>query len=198
MLTSTRGFSMVELLVSIIIATILMLAVGAISSISLSSHNKVRNESELFGDLAYTFKTFQKITREAGNSQAGPCTTPPCGAWASKQLIVSNNAGTSNDAFGLFDNTTDATKRELIRVSYTTATFPTDSTVQSTKEVLTSFHRTNDTVSFDYNFQFAFGPPNCAILNSVPLGATTVAVCLNGTKSKIPFEIASEIKRRVQ
>ena len=110
-----NGFSLVELLISLIIASILVLMVGVLSSIANSSFNKISSEQQTYNDISYGFKLLQNRVRASSTLSIAAAS----GSWVSQRVSVS--AG----SFGIYRNTTsnpatrefsydDGTTREVI------------------------------------------------------------------------------------
>ena len=91
-----NGFSLIELLVSIIVASILVLMIGVLSSIANSSFNKVNNEQQIYNDISYGFQLIQNQVRISPTLSI----TAASGSWVSPRVSVS--AG----SFGIYRNTT--------------------------------------------------------------------------------------------
>jgi prepilin-type N-terminal cleavage/methylation domain-containing protein len=142
-----KAFSMVEMLVSIIVASILILAIGAISGVSTNVYSGLMREAQIYNDVTYGFKLMQNKVRSA----QGISIKNQTGSWAGQYLEV------GEQGFGLYTNTnsrdfvyieklTNLAKREVIlsvpnpspnlSISFTPTTTPTQSfkvTVSGTK-----------------------------------------------------------------
>ena len=92
-----NGFSLVELLISIVIASILILTVGVLSSIANSSFNKINNVQLIYNDISYGFKLLQNKVRTSPTISV----TAVSGSWVSPRVTV--DAGN----FGIYRNTTN-------------------------------------------------------------------------------------------
>lgn len=62
---NTHGFTMMELLIGILISSILVLMVGAISSISLRSYERMRQEAEVFNDAFHALSLIKHAVRNS-------------------------------------------------------------------------------------------------------------------------------------
>src|SRR5262245_40282490 len=71
-----NGLTIVELLVSILIASILILMIGAMSMIANRSFSKVRDQQSVYNDLSYGFKLLQFKVRAASSIAAGSQPAP--------------------------------------------------------------------------------------------------------------------------
>ena len=91
-----NGTTLVELLVSILIASILILIIGVISEISLGSYNKLKKQGDIFADVTYGLKYMQKKVREATSLSSAVAASP----WISSQVVI--NTG----RFGIDQTTT--------------------------------------------------------------------------------------------
>ena len=91
-----NGFTLTELLVSIIIASVLILTVGVLSSIANSSYNKINNTQQIYNDISYGFKLIQNQVHVSSTLSI----TAVSGSWVSPRVSV----GAGN--FGIYRNTT--------------------------------------------------------------------------------------------
>lgn len=94
-----NAFTLIEMLVSLVVAAILILGVAAITNIGSSSYIKQRNEENIYNDLSYGFKLIQNRVHSA----AGMGLVSASGSWIGDRLIV------GNEVFGLYQtaNTKD-------------------------------------------------------------------------------------------
>ena len=60
---SKNGVSLVELLVSIVVASILILTIGVLSDIPQKSYKKINSEQQIYNDISYGFKLMQNKVR---------------------------------------------------------------------------------------------------------------------------------------
>jgi len=60
-----KGFTLIELFMAILISSVLILMVGALSQIAFSSHDQVRKEGDLYSDLFYGFNLLTYSVRNA-------------------------------------------------------------------------------------------------------------------------------------
>ena len=95
---NNRGFTIVELLVSMIVSGILILTIVYISSISRNSYQKVLDEAAVFDDITYGFKLMQNRVHQT----SGVTIESATGSWASQKLVVEN--GDVDNVFGLYDS----------------------------------------------------------------------------------------------
>ena len=121
-LRSQSGTSMVELLVSVVIAVIVLLTIGAISQVAIRSHNRCFNETEIYADVSYGLKLMQKRVRES----MSVAVDTPGGSWTGSRVVIGNKTG-NDSAFGLYQNTGTL---DFVYVP--------DVTVEATREVITS------------------------------------------------------------
>lgn len=87
MKNNNKAFSMVELLVSIVVASIMILTIGILSSISNRTYHKLDKEQTLYNDISYGLKLIQNKVR---SSITIPQISPFGGSWASQQLVMTN------------------------------------------------------------------------------------------------------------
>ncbi len=91
--TNNKGFSLTELLVSMLAATILFLIVGTIATIANTCFNKAEREQQIFKDISYGFKFIQNRVRASSGLQIIALANP----WQGRQLQI--NAG--GEIFGV-------------------------------------------------------------------------------------------------
>lgn len=99
----TSGFTYVEFLISIVIASILILTVVAIASIGHGSHQRVIKKAEVYNDIMYSFRMFEDRIHRAKVLKVEGASAP----WVSSKIIV------DNEAFGVYKDTSKST-RELV------------------------------------------------------------------------------------
>ena len=102
-LKSSKGFSLTELLISLIITFILILTIGVISNIALASFNRLSSKQQTYNDISYAFKRIQFKVRNASFIATGNKASP----WVSNEHFLIDG-----DTFGLYQ--TSATVRDLI------------------------------------------------------------------------------------
>jgi prepilin-type N-terminal cleavage/methylation domain-containing protein len=92
-----NGFSLAEMLISIVVASVLILMVGILATAAGTSFNRVNKQQQIFNDISYGFKLVQnKVRVSTGISKvAKPASTP----WRSDKLVI-GSAG-----FGIYRNT---------------------------------------------------------------------------------------------
>jgi prepilin-type N-terminal cleavage/methylation domain-containing protein len=88
-----KGITLVELLVALTISSVLILMVGFLSQIAVSSHVQLKNEGDVYSDLFYGLSRLSFLARQASALGEDTWPYPP---WVSKMLIVDNSA------FGLY------------------------------------------------------------------------------------------------
>ena len=79
-----NGFTLVEMLVSLIISSILILMVGVLSEIANGTYNKVKKEQEIYGDISYGIKLLQFKMRNSSSIAPGSQPAP----WISGQHFL--------------------------------------------------------------------------------------------------------------
>ena len=125
------GTSLVELLVSLIVTSILILTIGVLSTISNTSYKKALTAADLYSEIAFGLKMIQNRIHKATT----PITQPLAQAspWVSNRLIV------DNEAFGLYDNSS----------SWDFVHLP-NKTNATTREVMFSVPKSNPTPSLSF------------------------------------------------
>jgi len=91
---SVKALTMVELLVALVISSILILMVGVLSNIALSSHKQLREAGDVYSDIFYGLSRMTFLARKA--SVLTLDNTWPNPPWVSNVLIVDNSG------FGLY------------------------------------------------------------------------------------------------
>ena len=94
-----NGFSLAELLVTILVSSILILAVGSISSMGMRSNRGYRNKGRLFNDIKYALRVTANETREAYRVTINATAGSP---WIGSQLILHNVDGSANEVIGVY------------------------------------------------------------------------------------------------
>ena len=178
-----NAFSLIEMQVSLVVAAILVLTIGAISSISLSSHNRMRKEAELYADIFYGFKLIQNRVRE---SSVGVSIVGQSNPWTGSRLVINNSTGTNDEAFGLCQYNSSGSNPLCV----------------TSGSNIALVHWPNYTASTTVNageviFSTPFSGSNLALTFSTP-DANTIIVNLSGTKDNIPFNLSTTIKRRIE
>ena len=98
-----KGFSLVEMLVSLIMAAILILTVGVISTIANSSFSRLNKEQQIYNDISYGFKLLQYKVRASSSIAEGNRSAP----WVSGEHFLVDTG-----AFGLYQ--TNATTTDFV------------------------------------------------------------------------------------
>ncbi len=163
-----KGFSLVELLIALICATILVLTAGVISSISLMSFNKVNNEQQIYNDLSYGLKLVQNRMRNADSSSVNFVTNKSNPPWVNQQQLI-----IGNEAFGLYQ-ASGSTQRDFVHLP--------DKNNEANREVILSVP------GADLHWNVTCSP-SCPSPHYVTL-------TLNGEKNNKPFELQTTITRR--
>jgi prepilin-type N-terminal cleavage/methylation domain-containing protein len=88
--TKSKGFSLVELIISLVVASVLILMVGIISNIAFTSHEDLRKEAQVYDDLEFGVELIKASVRKASSiSVVSTWTNPP---YKGSVLIVDNCA----------------------------------------------------------------------------------------------------------
>ena len=162
-----NGFSLIELLISIIVASIIILAAGALSHMSLKSYYKSLSKQETYNDLSYGLKLMRGKFRNA-EASAVRKNISASNIWVGKTLLEIGNT-----AFGIYQANNSA-QREFV--------FLADKSNENKREVLLTAPEgdLNWTITCD---------PSCS-------GPNTITVVLTGKKKKNPFHMETTIARR--
>ena len=109
-----QGITLVELLVGLVIGAVVVLIVGSISKMALTSNSHIQEDAALFNDMAYGFKMIRKYGREATTIATASWSAPTGGVGVSAKIVITNtNATPTTVAFGLFEPT-GGTNRQLV------------------------------------------------------------------------------------
>ena len=171
-----NAFSLIEMQVSLVVAAILVLTIGAISSISLSSHNRMRKEAEVFADIFYGFKLMQNRIRESGVSISP---VPISAPWTSEQILINNVFPTNDEVFGLCRYDPSSLDPLCMNGGSRIGFVYLPDVSNNAGEVIFSVPDTN------LNLTLA---PN----------GDTMTVRVFGTKDNIPFDLSTTVKRRIE
>ncbi len=166
------GFSLVELLISLIVAAILVLTAGSLSSISLTAYNKEMNKQGIYNDLSYGLKLLRNRFRNAEASSVSK-NTAAGNVWVGQTLLE-----IENQAFGIYQ-LNNSSPREFV--------FLADKSNQNKREVLLSVPGS------DFSWTVECDPSDCGA--SGP-GPKAVTVKFDGTKNKYPFHMETTVTRR--
>ena len=189
---SENGFSLMELLVSMICAAVLMLAVGVLSSMANSSFNKISSQQQIYNDISYGFKLMQNRVRGALGSVSK--STAPTTSWFNMSV---SGTGTpewlevDKGAFGIYQSP-GSTQKDFVYMSDKAA----DASVAANRETIFSVPDANLTLTVQCDCvrvsstTYACSNPSCT---NKPKSITMV---LAGQKDNIPFDMESTIYRR--
>lgn len=174
---SLLGFSLVELLITMIISTIVLLSIGMISTISNSSYNKVRHEADIYNDISHGLKFIQNKVHSAQSVSR----KDPTGNWKSEYLLIDNTT-----AVGVYPCQSNCETASELHLAY----FP-DTTNTNVREILLKITNVltndiDDPVERD------------VILLDITSSSGFFTLTLSGRKSKVPFNIQTKILKRVK
>src|SRR5579863_5026372 len=101
---NSNGFSLVEMEISLVIATIIVVAIGTIACISDAWYSHTKQESDLLSDVSYTFRLLKSNIRSAPEPAGSiAIISAPNTHWVSGYSVLQfGNVG----YFGLYNNTT--------------------------------------------------------------------------------------------
>ena len=177
-----KGITLVELLVSMIVASILILTVGVLSSTANRSFKKLTSKQQIYNDISYGFKLTQNKVR--ASSGIGKVLKPNGTPWRSDKLVI----GISE--FGIYRN---GTSRDFV--------FIPDLSSETTQEKILSVPDSNDSDSnlvMSINCDCTRASPttyNCSN-SSCTVTPKSVTLVLTGTKDNIPFDMETTILKR--
>jgi prepilin-type N-terminal cleavage/methylation domain-containing protein len=163
------GFTLAEMLISLIVAAVLILTIGAISSISLTVNKKLRTEASIYTDLSYGLKLMRNRARGAKSLKCQLVGTP----WVSDQLIF-NNQG----AFGIYKEA-GSTTRDFVYLA--------DKDDPTNREVILAIPDP------EFNLVLKLDDDRVCVPDKT---YKNVTVTLDGTKDKIDFVLENTIMRR--
>ena len=182
---NNKAFSLTEMLVSMIIAAVMILTIGVISSISTSTYSSLSKEAQVYKDIAYGFKLMQNRMRSVQNYTIIPPAARP--TWASSNppwinLITLDNAAGADMAFALYRTTSGTAKRMFVYVPDTEAT-------------INCINRTNCEVIFE-----VLDPNNSSANLDLTLssGSNAVTAQISRTNADNPFDMTTTILKRAK
>ena len=165
---NNKGFSLVELQVSIVIASIMVIAIGTVASIGTKTFNNYQEEARIFTDIGYGIRVLQKKVRESLSYETVNVPAVDSDQWINPQLKV------DDELFGLYQKS-GSDRREFVHLK--------DWTNVSEREVLFSLPA-GDNPNWSF-IDCADGPGLCISLN-------------NNTDADVPINLSARIKRRIQ
>jgi prepilin-type N-terminal cleavage/methylation domain-containing protein len=115
-----RGLTLVEMLVTLVIAAIMMLSIGVLSGMSNRSYARQREEAAVYTDVSYGFKLLQNRVHEGGSLQV----LSQSGQWQGNRLMIS-----SHQVFGIYQASGSTTKEFV---------YLPDSTNENNREIILS------------------------------------------------------------
>ena len=166
-----KAFSLVELLVCLVIAAVLILTVGAISSIANSSYNKINSQQQIYNDISYGFKLLQFKVRNSTSAIASGNQPSP---WISGQHFLIG----SSDVFGLQTSGSDT---NLVYDNGNTET------ILNVPAAVTTNCSNLTTMINCINLTFP-----------VSMTAQSVTFRISGVKDKVRFDMQTTVLRRNQ
>jgi len=173
-INNKKAFSLVEMLVALVVSSIIVLTIGAMSSISLSIHKRTRQEAAVFADITYSLKFIKRQVRGAGSLFRED---PPPADWIAPRLILD-----STSAVGLYNLPGDSSRTELIYLAN-----KDDADIAGNKIVLFYVDQGENKDPMDNTINFTFPDPD-----------STITIDITGVKNGIPFDITNlTIKRRL-
>ena len=93
---NNKGTTLVELLVGIIIASLIVLTVGAIAELGKTTRSQLRAESMIYNDIAYGFKLMQSRMHKVNSEPERESASTP---WTGGERIE-----IGNEIFGIYDD----------------------------------------------------------------------------------------------
>ena len=116
---NNSGTTLIEMLVTLIVGGIMMLAIGSVSDIGKRSYQRLLTESSVYNDIAYGFKLIQNRIHKTRTISVETASTP----WLGQKLIVGNEAfgvyyqtGSRQDFVHLPDKNNSSDRRVILSV----------------------------------------------------------------------------------
>lgn len=162
-----NGFSLIELLISLIVAAIIVLTAGTLSDIGLITFNKQSSKQAVYNDLSYGLKLIRNRFRNADSSSVKKNTA------ASSSWLNNTRLEINNEAFGIY-KPNNSTQRDFVYLK--------DKSDESKREVILSVPEGD----LDWTI-------SCDTVCPSP---DAVTIVLKGTKNKNPFHMETTIARR--
>ncbi len=171
---SVKALTMVELLVALVISSVLILMVGVISQVAFSSHEEIRNESDVHSDIFSGLSWMNFSVRKAfllEKVPAGDWSSPGI-TWKEDILVIDDNSGLGS-AFGFYQP-----KGKKIKFG-----FVPDKNKHGKEEDIEEILIDIDTIS---SFDFTISPNNKLVTFSE----------IKGTKNNEEFKISNFVIMR--
>ena len=173
-----KAFTLVEMLITLIVAAILVLTMGVLSDLAMSTTTKLRRETEIYNEVLHGYKIMQKHMREASSCAM---ITPSSVSWIGDIVECPATPGVEGIAFGVWDNAGD---RQLV--------FLEDKLDDTNREVIVEVPSNN---AFPNNTLTIGGTLNPGYLDVTIQGSKGVA-SRNNNVDEIPFQLNTKIKFR--
>ena len=187
------GVTLVELLVSLLIATVLVLTIGAISEISLKSYTKNRQRISTISDIYYGFKVVQKHIREAKTITQ---ITSASLERTEDQLTVNSWQTPSkameldNGLIGVFRSVPTQSSYLVPMCEFVYIPDKTKAIDSTNKDILIQVEDPGNSCS-TLRWSILCDTTNC-------LNPRNVTVNIKGTKNNLPFNISTKIYKRIK
>ena len=166
-----KGFTLIEMQVSLVIASILVLAIGVVAGMSTRSYNKLQKEAQIFNDITYGFKLMENRVRRCRLPLQIEHPDNLLTGWITGERLI-----VGNEAFGLFSEKGGSTI-DWVHLP--------DKNQESIRDIIMTFPTHIE-------------PGEVGQLLSMTCDAQKVEVRLKGKKEGVPFNLAANIKRRVE
>jgi type II secretory pathway pseudopilin PulG len=170
----TAGISLIELLISMLVASVLIIMVGSVSSIGTQSHRKYLNKAEIFNDVEFGLRMVRKNIREAWRISQ----ETKGGSWIGDQIVLKNSDGSPDEVIGVLQV---AGQQKFVYVP-NIALF--NISLLSTYETLFSVP-----ITLSCSIGIVDSPPDLQNIR-------TFTITLSGTKNNIPFSLTATLHRR--
>jgi prepilin-type N-terminal cleavage/methylation domain-containing protein len=180
-MTNKHGFTLVEMLISLLVAAILVIVIGKLSDLAMSSSAKTRKQLEVYNEIMDGYKIMQKHIREASSCGS---VTPGSGTWVGNIIeCPPNQPGVNGVAFGVwFDS--GLSMRQLV--------FLKDKNDNTDREVLLEVPMTS---AFPNNSLTLTGTLSSGVMN-VTISGEKAVTSRNNAIFATPFSFTTKVKGR--
>jgi MSHA biogenesis protein MshO len=154
MIMNHKGFSLVEILITLIVSTIVVLMVASLGTMAYKSYKGLRSNSDVYNDSQYALQVIREAVRQSFTTipaTSSTCLTVPTSA-ATNDYFYSN--GTTGFIFGVTacGNTASASNKTIISGVTNLAFTPTvTSTNMESQLVTVTLSGSKNGLTFNYS-----------------------------------------------